>query len=470
MKTAIFICIICVMIDFMMIGLTAALCMDKFAYSHGMVFGVHIPKEAAEGEEIQGILKKRKKQYTRFMLWNLLASVLVLIPAFWYTSVFFILYSLWIAEYAAGLTGFFSKCQRSLYRLKTARGWSGGAPAGTVLIDTAVTARGERLAFSHWLHAPAVLISAGCAAAAIWKHGPWETADRAVAVTLAAASLLFWGLHGWLVRRGGKVYSENGSVNRRMNQAAKRGISGGLLGASWLNTAGLAGYMAALWQGRTPDIGNIFWLLAFGTLSAGALVAGLVLAGKKQREIAETDTQEIAVDDDYYWRTGWYCNPDDRRLWVQGRVFDANYGLNMGHPAAKKICAAMGVLFLGIIVFMIWLGVMLLRIDFTEIGLAVGTETVQVEAGMYEISFAREEIRELALVDALPDERMRRTNGSADDRLLLGNFKGDTSGPCKLYVYRGYSPILKITLPEYTVYINSRTEGTAQKWYEELGG
>lgn len=328
MKTAIFICVICTMIDFMTIGLTAALCMDKFTYSHGMVLGIHLPKEAACGGEIQELLRRWKKQYTRFMLWNLLASVLIMGLAFWYTSVFFIVYTVWLIEFIAGLCLLFTRCARRLYRIKAAHGWICGEPAGSVLPDTDVE--------------------------------------------------------------------------------------------------------------------------------------------EKQRQAGGAETQEVLVDGDYYWRKGWYCNPQDRRLWIQDRIFETNYGINMGHPAAKKICAAAGVLLLGTAAFLIWLAVMLLRIDFTKIGLDIGPETVRVEAGMYEISFARGEIQKLELVAALPDERMRRTNGSADDRLLLGNFKGDESGACKLYVYRGYSPILKIVLPEYTVFINSSSGQEVEAWYGEL--
>ena len=37
-----------------------------------------------------------------------------------------------------------------------------------------------------------------------------------------------------------------------------------------------------------------------------------------------------------------------------------------------------------------------------------------------------------------------------------------------MYIYRGYSPILKIELPQYTVLINSQEKSETERWYWEL--
>ena len=36
------------------------------------------------------------------------------------------------------------------------------------------------------------------------------------------------------------------------------------------------------------------------------------------------------------------------------------------------------------------------------------------------------------------------------------------------YIRRGETPVLKIKLPEYTVFVNSEESGKVQEWYEEL--
>ena len=68
----------------------------------------------------------------------------------------------------------------------------------------------------------------------------------------------------------------------------------------------------------------------------------------------------------------------------------------------------------------------------------------------------------------LPEEDFARTNGLSDSRQLLGKFKGEDTGRAMLYIRRGETPVLKIELPEYTVFINSEESGKVQEWYEEL--
>lgn len=68
----------------------------------------------------------------------------------------------------------------------------------------------------------------------------------------------------------------------------------------------------------------------------------------------------------------------------------------------------------------------------------------------------------------LPEEDFVRINGLSDSRQFLGKFKGEESGKAMLYIRRGETPVLKIELPEYTVFINSEESGKVQEWYEEL--
>ena len=56
----------------------------------------------------------------------------------------------------------------------------------------------------------------------------------------------------------------------------------------------------------------------------------------------------------------------------------------------------------------------------------------------------------------------------SDNKQMLGKFEGKEAGELRMYIFRDYSPILKIELPDYTVYINSQKEGEAEQWYREL--
>lgn len=106
--------------------------------------------------------------------------------------------------------------------------------------------------------------------------------------------------------------------------------------------------------------------------------------------------------------------------------------------------------------------------DFVRPRLQIEKTQVSVRSAEYGITFEREDIREIELLEDLPEEEFRRTHGLSDSRQLLGKFQGEETGKAMFYVHRGETPILKIELPEYTVFITSEDEETVQMWYEEL--
>ncbi len=106
--------------------------------------------------------------------------------------------------------------------------------------------------------------------------------------------------------------------------------------------------------------------------------------------------------------------------------------------------------------------------DFVRPQLQVEKTQVTVRSAEYGITFDREDIRKIELLDALPEEEFRRTHGLSDNRQLHGKFQGEETGKAMFYVHRGETPILKIELAEYTVFITGEDEKTVQMWYEEL--
>lgn len=117
---------------------------------------------------------------------------------------------------------------------------------------------------------------------------------------------------------------------------------------------------------------------------------------------------------------------------------------------------------------MIWMCVLFIKMDFVEMRMQIGSEQIGIESGMYDLSFSREDIESVEIVENLPEEKLVRTNGAAMEEYLPGKFPGKETGECRLYIYRGYTPILKIVVPEYTIYINSKTENQLEQWYQAL--
>ena len=61
------------------------------------------------------------------------------------------------------------------------------------------------------------------------------------------------------------------------------------------------------------------------------------------------------VDDDVYWKNGWYNNPDDRHILVQDRFNSMNYSFNYGRPAVKVILGILAAAVAGIVIWIVLL-------------------------------------------------------------------------------------------------------------------
>ena len=113
-------------------------------------------------------------------------------------------------------------------------------------------------------------------------------------------------------------------------------------------------------------------------------------------------------------------------------------------------------------------GTMLARFELTPIGLELTQDGVEITSGYSDLTVGYEDIRDVGLREKLPDDDYKKVNGGDTDQMLVGRFKGKETGNCRLYLYTEYSPILEITTADGPVYVNSRTDGEAEKWYEEI--
>ena len=75
--------------------------------------------------------------------------------------------------------------------------------------------------------------------------------------------------------------------------------------------------------------------ISLQTLAGLSVLLGLFYLGYKKKEILDQDTNPLYVDDDIYWKNGWYSNPNDKRMWVQDWVCDINYTTNMASRGGK---------------------------------------------------------------------------------------------------------------------------------------
>ena len=123
-------------VDLFTIGIFYAVYGGKRTYSEGMLMGVHMPESAARSEEVAAFMNQYRKRTNQFYLWNGIAGTAVCLLDFWYTPVFFIVWSLWLLEMCAGAVILVYVTHRKLYDLKVERGWVGSGNSCILAVDT----------------------------------------------------------------------------------------------------------------------------------------------------------------------------------------------------------------------------------------------------------------------------------------------------------------------------------------------
>ena len=452
--------------DVMIVGVFYAVYGKKWKYENGMLLCVHIPAAAAEGEEIRGFMEDLKRKTRRFYLWNGIAGVLVCIPGLWYISIFMILWTVWLLEFCAGAMGLVCISNRRLYEMKVKNGWIGSGGSRILAVDTKTAALSGKKGIRVWWHVlPLGLILSTLLLPGVRAYLVSEDGGSGILVSTLLISVTLMILHIILARTGNRVYSEDSDVNLAVNSLEKSTWSWIMFFSSLANAAAylpMARLMSV--QERVGGTAYALWG-AFGCLSAFIIIGGLLWLARRKKQILSADTQPVYMDDDVYWKNGWYSNPNDKRLLVQDRICSINYSSNMARPAARIFTAAV---LAAIAALLIWMCVMFVKIDFTPTVVTISDQNVEITSSLWDTEFERSDIRSVELVDELPDDDFRRTNGLDDGRSLLGHFEGEETGECRLYIRLGEKPILKIETERFIVFLNSSTEGEVQQWYRKL--
>lgn len=350
--------------------------------------------------------------------------------------------------------------------IKVKNRWFAGTGANIVVIDTAASAQAEEKQIRALWHLPAFLIFVIlCLMSEVRAWIQEETVHLLVPVTAFLVTGVFWGLHVWSNQRRCEVFSENSRKNTAVHVRERRMWAWILLVGTYTNLAGMG---VLLWQiSRKGYLDTVDLIICVLLSLAGGLfiLAAILWMMKKRQELLKTEEPLSYVDDDIYWKNGWYNNPRDRRWVVPSRMCSSNYSFNMGKPGVRYLTGALGSV---IVIGVLWLVVVFFGMDFVRPQLSIDGNQVTVRSAEYGISFDRKEIEDAELLENLPEEDFVRINGLSDSRQLLGKFKGEESGKAMFYIRRGETPVLKIKLPEYTVFINSEESGKVKEWYEEL--
>lgn len=443
-------------------------------YRDGMLLGVHIPSEAVSTDEVQAILSDYRRKSRLCHLWNAVTSIAISFLCFWSFSIFMIVWTIWLIGFCTLPSLVMFRTHRRLYDKKVENQWFCGETAGTIQIDTRVAAMSDKLALSHWHHLPILLLALAGAfpfvnrLRRIYGDG-WEI--WMLPGTLVLVELLFWGFHFWFVKQRNVVYSTDSDLNYQINRLEKRTWSILWLALDWVNLCSFAILFCPVIRHGRMDSGSLFLFAILQTAMALSLTAVIVWIRRRRSSLLAQVQSVLLVDDDLYWKNGWYSNPNDPHLFIQDRMNSAQWAVNLGRPAGRIL--SVGVLG-GVVLLLLWLCAMLVRMEFTKFDLQIAADTktgeqiVEVIAGDYEVSFPLAELQEAEILDELPDADFYKTNGMADDHMLLGKFNGRDIGNCRLYIYKGHTPVLRLKTSEYLIFINSKEEEEVLQWRDEL--
>ncbi len=458
--------IIFLLTDISIVGVFAFVYKGKEQYKEGMILGVHIPKDEIMRQEVQNLGSHYKISLNKLNLWNFLLGTLICLLCFWNFTYFIILWMIWLLAFIAQVYLLIYESHRKMYDIKMKYHWVREDNSHIVHIDTEVSAGIKKHPLSHWWHLPAIIgILILINIPHVKEYYGSDNIRFLFPGMIVVIAFLFWGLHVWFFNRKNIVYSTESALNIAINGLEKRTWSVLLLCADYLNLLSI-GYLILMliikhWL-FAPDYA-IYIILQM--LPAFMLIAGIILLQKKRTEFLANDHSILLIDDDEYWKNGWYHNPQDKHLWVQDRMCSTNYSLNMAKPAAKVIAVTTGAFTIFIIgmVFSLILSLENARITFHRDG-----SEVTINAVMYHTGFQISDIQSVKIINKLPEDDFIRTNGGATEKNLIGHFKGRETGRCMMYLYRGYEPILEIRLKDEIIYINSKKQNEVKEWYQEL--
>lgn len=461
--------IIFFLVDVMVLGLTAFVRSGKENYERGMILGVHIPEERAKDEAVRQIVCRYKKMFKRYMLWNTAASFLVTAFCFIQMGVFVLLWFLWILEYAFGLQILMWAFHKKLYDLKIKNGWGLGEAKAQVRIDTKLTASAEKFPLKWiWTFLPVIFSTALLFIPQVRMYFKNETGHFLLPVSMALVSVMFFALHLYFAGMRHTVYSMDSEVNMRLNRLKKRSWSVMLAADSYVNLAAWLYIAVRIILGGSLFFWDYIIYAAVQMMGAFIVIVGLIAASQEGKRILQSDTVPVIDDEDQWWKYGWYSNPYDKRLFVANWLDSSGYTMNMAKPAAKVWVAVMGCICIAALCVCVFVAVMLTKIDNTDIQLYMEGNTIKIDGGLYSCEFVEDDIESVRLLDGLPDENFRKTNGADTDTILLGHFKGKETGNAEMFIYRNQTPVIMIELKDKSVFLNSENPDVTYAWYEKL--
>jgi hypothetical protein len=166
----------------------------------------------------------------------------------------------------------------------------------------------------------------------------------------------------------------------------------------------------------------------------------------------------IDTDESQFWMSGFYYNPNDKRVWVEKR-FGIGTTTNMASWFGKLTYVFLAAIIIGTIA----LSIFLMPLDFGSVELEVKNNVVFINAPMYNDSFSLADIQVIKQVNDLP--KMSKRYGGDSDNFYVGSFDVQGYNKCSVYVHRNIPPYIFVTLSDRIVILNGDTPEKTKSFY-----
>lgn len=215
---------------------------------------------------------------------------------------------------------------------------------------------------------------------------------------------------------------------------------------------------------------NLFALLAFLEFSLLLFVVFfslgwlMALRGKQDRLLAQTKDFRYQGDD-YYWRYGFYYNPNDTRFMVPDRI-GLNLSVNLATTAGKIFMGFGGVVLVASLIITV---VPMYILDYhpDPFVYTVDAQKVTLDGPFFkERAIALPNIQKVELVEKLPSRGVR-TNGFATDQYAMGKFRLNGKA-ADLLVFHDSKPILVIETSDLNYYFTSKQPQETKEAYQAI--
>ena len=258
-----------------------------------------------------------------------------------------------------------------------------------------------------------------------------------------------------------EVISENSDINTNYNRAKKRNFANYIIQITWIDNI-IA--LATIFLFCFADV-ELLSLIHVGVYLIAIMVATALFV-KNSIELNKkyvTGEAKLMEDDDDYWLLGmFYYNPNDKRLNVEKRV-GVGATINMAHPVGKVISAISGIVILGSILSLIYVGML----GVISIQIRYENDTVICHHMWDEYRIPINEIVSVQCGD-LSELKAIRVAGTGMENVAKGNFTVNGENGCKLFLNPQAGRYIKIVTENQTYYISDNTSAETDALYEKL--